>query len=108
MLGALDEVAAAHRATPAQVALAWLIARPIDHRTDRQRDQRRAGARAGGRDTFDPLICRDRAVESGERGGTRLIGVEDGVGDLIRLAHPSPLPQAGEGEMRVNLESLAT
>jgi aryl-alcohol dehydrogenase-like predicted oxidoreductase len=28
ILGALDEVAADHRATPAQVALAWLIARP--------------------------------------------------------------------------------
>jgi len=28
VLAALDEVAAAHRATPAQVALAWLIARP--------------------------------------------------------------------------------
>lgn len=28
ILAALDEVAAAHRATPAQVALAWLIARP--------------------------------------------------------------------------------
>lgn len=28
ILGALDEVAAAHGATPAQVALAWLIARP--------------------------------------------------------------------------------
>ena len=28
ILGALDDVAAAHRATPAQVALAWLIARP--------------------------------------------------------------------------------
>lgn len=28
ILGALDEVAAAHAATPAQVALAWLIARP--------------------------------------------------------------------------------
>ncbi|HET8764688.1 MAG TPA: aldo/keto reductase, partial [Rhodanobacter sp.] len=28
VLGALDAVAAAHRATPAQVALAWLVARP--------------------------------------------------------------------------------
>jgi aryl-alcohol dehydrogenase-like predicted oxidoreductase len=28
VLGALDEVAAQHKATPAQVALAWLIARP--------------------------------------------------------------------------------
>src|SRR5215207_2934636 len=28
ILAALDEVAAQHRATPAQVALAWLIARP--------------------------------------------------------------------------------
>ncbi|CAM5634016.1 Alcohol dehydrogenase OS=Rhodanobacter lindaniclasticus OX=75310 GN=B1991_16485 PE=4 SV=1 [Rhodanobacter lindaniclasticus] len=28
VLAALDEVAAAHRATPAQVALAWLMARP--------------------------------------------------------------------------------
>jgi aryl-alcohol dehydrogenase-like predicted oxidoreductase len=28
ILGALDEVAAQHRATPAQVALAWLMARP--------------------------------------------------------------------------------
>ena len=28
ILAALDEVASAHRATPAQVALAWLIARP--------------------------------------------------------------------------------
>jgi aryl-alcohol dehydrogenase-like predicted oxidoreductase len=28
ILAALDEVAAAHRATPAQIALAWLIARP--------------------------------------------------------------------------------
>ncbi|HST90480.1 MAG TPA: aldo/keto reductase, partial [Ktedonobacterales bacterium] len=28
ILAALDEVAARHRAAPAQVALAWLIARP--------------------------------------------------------------------------------
>ena len=28
MLKALDDVAARHKATPAQVALAWLIARP--------------------------------------------------------------------------------
>ena len=28
ILAALDDVAAAHKATPAQVALAWLIARP--------------------------------------------------------------------------------
>jgi aryl-alcohol dehydrogenase-like predicted oxidoreductase len=28
VLRALDDVAAAHKATPAQVALAWLIARP--------------------------------------------------------------------------------
>ena len=28
VLAALDKVAAAHNATPAQVALAWLIARP--------------------------------------------------------------------------------
>ena len=28
MLKALDDVAARHQATPAQVALAWLIARP--------------------------------------------------------------------------------
>jgi aryl-alcohol dehydrogenase-like predicted oxidoreductase len=28
ILAALDEVAAGHAATPAQVALAWLIARP--------------------------------------------------------------------------------
>jgi aryl-alcohol dehydrogenase-like predicted oxidoreductase len=28
VLKALDEVAARHKATPAQVALAWLIARP--------------------------------------------------------------------------------
>ena len=37
MLAALDEVAAAHGAPVAAVALAWLAAQPTGHRADRQR-----------------------------------------------------------------------
>ena len=37
MLAALDEVAAAHDATVAAVALAWLRAQPTVRRADRQR-----------------------------------------------------------------------
>ena len=44
ILKALDEVAARHDATPAQVSLAWLIAQPR-HRADRQRHQPRAAQR---------------------------------------------------------------
>ena len=47
ILAALDKVAAAHSATPAQVALAWLMARPLDHRADRVGHQRRADQGTG-------------------------------------------------------------
>ena len=45
MLAALDEVAQTLQREPAQVALAWMIARPEHYRADRQRHQRRTVAR---------------------------------------------------------------
>ena len=55
ILKALDAVAARHNATPAQVAIAWLIAQPLDHRADRQRHQPQAARRdhAGAADQAD-------------------------------------------------------
>ena len=42
ILQALDQVAERHQSKPAQVALAWLMARPEHYGADCQRDQRGA------------------------------------------------------------------
>ena len=47
ILDALDAAAKAHGATPGQVAIAWQIARPGDHRADRQRHLAEAARRTG-------------------------------------------------------------
>ena len=46
ILAALDEVAARHKAKPAEVALAWIDPAPGRHRADRQRDLARRSSKA--------------------------------------------------------------
>ena len=70
ILAALDAVSARHSATQAEVALAWVIARPGDHRADRQRHHAGAGRQPDPRRLAEAQRCGYRRARRGKRGVT--------------------------------------
>ena len=77
ILAALDAVAARHRATAAQVALAWLMARPGGDGSDRERDLARSARGSRGGHALAARCGFGRAADGGEllRRSLRSVGL---------------------------------